>query len=549
MKRNNGALAAAVRDTLRGSALPAAGLVLCILGAALLALLPPLVLERIVDALTAGSPVTAGAAFLYFGALAAAGILQAAQDAGIAVFGQKLTRGLRERMCAKLDRLPASYFTAGEAGRTASRFTNDADALDALFTDGIVGMFADGCTVLGIAAVVFGKSPGLGALLLLVTPPLFLMTRAFQKRALRAQTENRAAVARVTGHVPETIRCIRTIRAFFREDYMERRYAGYLDESYRAVEKANLVDSVYSPIVVTASSAVIAAVMVLASAGGGFRGFFGMTAGTAAAVIAYVGRIFSPLESIGMEIQSIQSAAAGLKRIDEFLGEPERKPRDGALTCGALRASAAPRIEFRDVTFGYGDEPVLEHFSFSLAAGERATLAGRTGSGKSTVLRLLLGLWSPDSGAVTVCGAPADAIPDGEKRRLFGVVEQTFRPVPGTVADQIALFDGTVTRAQAEDAARLAGLHEAILALPRGYDTPMRDGLFSQGQLQLLSIARAAAPDPAILLLDEIAANLDSGTEARVEEALALASASRTVLSVSHRLDQRVLAGRIIGIG
>ena len=171
-----------------------------------------------------------------------------------------------------------------------------------------------------------------------------------------------------------------------------------------------------------------------------------------------------------------------------------------------------------------------------MAAGEQVTLVGRTGAGKSTAFKLLLGLYRPQQGRITIGDVDVSSIPDGDRRRCIGCVEQHFARVPGTVLDQITLGDPVVSREMAIQAAQLAGLDSGIRAFPAGYDTPCTDGMFSQGEWQLLSIARAAAADPRVLLLDEITANLDAETEARVLEALRRASAGRTVLSISHRV-------------
>jgi ATP-binding cassette subfamily B multidrug efflux pump len=174
---------------------------------------------------------------------------------------------------------------------------------------------------------------------------------------------------------------------------------------------------------------------------------------------------------------------------------------------------------------------------------------GRTGAGKSTIFLLLLGLYCPNEGRVLVDGVEASKIPDTRKRKLFGYVEQSFHSVSGTMAEQISLFDPAISQKQVEDAARLVGLHESILALPEGYNTPVEKAIFSQGQFQLLSIARAVAASPEILLLDEITASLDSDTERRILDALERACEGRTVLSISHRLHVNTRNHRIIEIG
>ena len=524
--------------------------VITIVGAIVAALFPPLILERIVNNLTAGQPIAFLLALSYLGLLALSGLLESGQNIMITKFGQKITHGLRGEMCAKLQNLPAAYFTANEPGKITSRFVNDVDAVDAMFTNGIISMFADAFKVLSILAVIFYKSTGLGLLMLLLTPLMFALTRLFQQRMLKSQLANRIAISKVNNHVPETIRNIRMIHTLFRQQYMEQQYDAYIDESYRATDKSNLYDSIYSPIVIFISAAIIALMMVLAAMGGSMQQFFGLSVGTAVAIIAYVGKIFEPLESIGMEIQNIQAAVAGIRRINEFLQETPSQHPDSVHTHPEPTVNAQPALCFEQVSFRYDDDtPVFSDLSFTVASGEAVTFIGRTGAGKSTIFRLALGLYHPDAGHVLVNGVAADAIPADQKRALFGYVEQSFALVAGTVAEQISLFDPDLSRQQVEAAARLVGLHESILAFPDGYDTPGEKAAFSQGQFQLLAIARAIVAAPQILLLDEITANLDSATERRVLEALKRASQGRTVISISHRLQEYTQNHRIIEIG
>ena len=401
-------------------------------------------------------------------------------------------------------------------------------------------MVADACRILSILAVIAVKNTGLALVLLVVLPFFALFTRHVQKKMLAAQLDNRKAVAAVAGQVPETLHNIRTIRALGLESYMEERYDRRIGDSYAAMERTNFYDAVYSPVVLLLNAAVVGVVMLLSASGNEtVLSLFGMSVGTSVAVINYISRIFTPIESLGMEIQTIQSAMAGVKRIDAFLNQPERTiPPE-------RKAPARGDVVLSHVTFGYGERPVLRDFSMTVKEGEQVTLVGRTGAGKSTVFRLLLGLYRPQSGAVTMGGVDVSQITDRERRACIGCVEQHFSRVPGTVLDQITLGDPGVTADMARQAARLSGMDEAIRALPQGYDTPCTEGMFSQGEWQLLSIARAAAADPAVLLLDEITANLDAETEARVLEALARASRGRTVLSISHRIYEN-MGGRTV---
>ena len=540
-RRNNGAFAV-IRSAAAAQPLLTAGTLLCTAAGAGASLVPPLLLGRAVDRLAGGLPLTALAALLYFGALALEGILSGAQESLLVLSGQKMTHALRSEMSRKLMLLPADTLVSQNPGEIAARFSGDVDAVEALFTSGIIRMAADACRILSIMAVIAVKNAGLALILLLVLPLFAVFTRHVQKRTLAAQLDNRRAVAAVSGQVPETLRNIRTIRLLGLEDYMERRYDRRIGESYAAVERTNFYDAIYSPVVLLLNAAVVGAVMLLSASGKAeILTLFGMSVGTSVTVIGCISRIFAPIESLGTEIQTIQSAMAGVKRIDAFLAQPER-------TIPEERESAARGdVVLSHVTFGYGDKHVLSDFSMTVKQGEQVTLVGRTGAGKSTVFKLLLGLYPPESGSVTVGGRDVSEIADGERRACIGCVEQHFSRVPGTVLEQITLGDARITEEMAKNAARLAGIDTAIESLPEGYDTVCTDGLFSQGERQLLAIARAAAADPAVLLLDEITANLDAQTEARVLEALRRASEGRTVLSVSHRV-QESLGGRTIEI-
>ncbi len=555
-----------------------AGIFCAVVGAILLALVPPLILARIVDTITAGKTAACSFLLLYFASLAAAGFLESAREGLLTVFGQKITHALRSALMEKFTALTADEMSRQEPGALVSRFVGDVDTVENLFTSGLISMFADACKIISILVVIWFQNRGLTLVLLVLLPFLFWFTRHVQKNMLAAQIENRRAVGRASNHVPETLHNIRTIHCLGKEAYMEQRYDRYIGESYQAMERTNFYDAVYSPVVLILNAVVVAAVMLLSASGNPqVLKLFGMSAGTAVAVINYISQIFGPVESLGMEIQTIQSAVAGIHRINEFLAleeveegsdakdlaasanesETENRSSNENTTkagtetekagwTGEDRAEEIPFVEFRDVVFGYGGHIVLNHVSFKVMDGDQVTLAGRTGAGKSTILKLLLGLYEPQSGEVLIHGAPAAQIKEEERRKLFGYVEQTFHMVPGTVREEITLFDPAITEEQVHAAAELTGLKEAIENLENGYDTVCTPELFSQGQWQLLSIARAAASDPSLLLLDEITANLDAETEKAVLQALKRVAGNRTVVSISHRTSAEM--GRIIAV-
>ena len=538
-----------IRQTVTGYAGLSLGIVLAVAGAIVTALLPPWILGSIVDTITAGNAVPVALVILYFAFTVLTGLTESLREGLLTVFGQKITHALRSSMMEKYTNLTAGELTKQEPGTIVSRFVGDVDTVENLFTSGIISMFADACKIISILVVIWLKNRGLAIVLLILLPFLYWFTRTVQKNMLKAQIENRCAVGRASGHVPETLHNIRTIHTLGKERYMEQRYDEYIAESYRAVDRTNFYDAIYSPVILILNAIVVAVVMLFSASGNAkVLTLFGMSAGTAVAVINYISQIFTPVESLGMEIQTIQSAIAGVHRINEFYALEELPERVRNLETPVVTEEETPFVELQNVTFAYEDDSrkILHHLSFKVYPGEQVTLSGRTGAGKSTVFKLLLGLYQPGEGKVLIQGRDAFQIPEHEKRSLYGYVEQTFHRVPGTVKDQITLYDDSFTMEEVRGAARIAGLDATIEQLEKGYDTPCTQEIFSQGQWQLLSIARAAVAKPKLLLLDEITANLDAQTEEEVLQALKRASEGRTVISISHRVNAET--GRIINI-
>ena len=548
------------------------GIITTVCGAVITALYPPLVLGRIVDTLAAGCQVPLYLIFLYMVFNVITGLMEAAREGLLTVFGQKITHALRSGLMEHFTRLTAASLSKQEPGAVVSRFVGDVDTVENLFTSGIVSMFADTCKIISILAVIWFRNKGLAILLLILLPFIFWFTRYVQRNMLEAQLRNRRAVSKASGHVPETLRNIRTIHNLGKEKYMEKKYDEYIGDSYKAMEKTNFYDAIYSPVILILNAIVVAVVMLFSASGNAKAlTLFGMSAGTAVAVINYISQIFAPVESLGMEIQTIQSAIAGVRRINEFFALPAFEDVKADIMAdfnadisadinAALetqtasinnseelkaRQACTPYVKFNNVTFGYeADHIIIKDKSFNVDMGEQVTLQGRTGAGKSTIFKLLLGLYRPLKGQILIDGIDSSNIPDNMKRRIFGYVEQTFHMVPGTVKDQITLYDEAISMDEVVNAARLAGLHDTIMSFDKGYDTPCTQEIFSQGQWQLLSIARATAANPQLLLLDEITANLDADTEREVLKALKNVSENRTVISISHRVTART--GRVI---
>lgn len=523
------------------------GIIISVCGAVITALYPPLVLGKIVDTLTTGSQVPVYLVFVYMAFTVIAGLMEATREGLLTVFGQKITHALRSGLMEHFVRLSTDSLNKQEPGAVVSRFVGDVDTVENLFTSGIVSMFADACKIISILAVIWFRNKGLATVLIVLLPFLFWFTRHIQKNMLDAQLKNRRAVSRASGHVPETLHNIRTIHNLGKEKYMEKRYDEYISDSYKAMEKTNFYDAVYSPVILILNAVVVAVVMLFSASGNAkVLTLFGMSAGTAVAVINYISQIFSPVESLGMEIQTIQSAIAGVRRINEFFELPVLDNNEELQTEKTFDSkNDTPYVQFKDVTFGYEtDHIVISDKTFVVNRGEQVTLSGRTGAGKSTIFKLLLGLYKPQKGSILINDMNSAAIPDNRKRKIFGYVEQSFHMVPGTIKDQITLYDKSISDEAVIKAAKLTGLHDTIMNFENGYDTQCTQEVFSQGQWQLLSIARATAANPELLLLDEITANLDANTERDVLAALKGVSENRTVISISHRVTART--GRVI---
>ncbi len=508
-------------------------LLVCI-GSIILPLLAPMVLGNMIDQMTVSKEVSFSGIWLYGLLLFLCACVDSSKEGLFVILGQKVIFAMRKALSEKLTRLPYRELALEQSGEIVSRFVGDVNMIESLFTSGIIGMVLDSCKLIALIWMIFLKNEGLSLLMLVVMPSLYFFTRFVQKRMYLAQKEARLASADMSAQIPETIQNIRTIHNLAKKDYMQQRYAKGLENSFAAISHTNFYDAVYSPVILFCNAIVVCIVMLCACSNHPvLMMLFGMSAGTAVTLFNWISQIFSPIEAIGMEIQTMQSAMASMSRVDEFLKKEEMEvvgremPLDESLPC----------IVFDHVTFGYEKtQVVLDDFSLRVEKGEQVYLAGRTGSGKSTVFKLLYGLYPVEKGEIRVYGVPVNCLTTLQKRALFGYVEQSFQLVPGTIYDQITVYDTSITEQQVEEAAKLVGLHEVILSFPNQYHTVCTEGMFSHGQWQLLSIARAIVKNPKILLLDEITANLDVQTEQIVLQAIDRVCEKRTVLTISHRL-------------
>ncbi len=522
-------------------------LLIAVVGVILSSLAPPQILKIIVDMNLVprnGDGLISRAA-LYLGVLFLIGVFDFLKGAILTVAGQKVSCDIMRSLMKKLGRMDAQYFSRTSTGTVVSRFTNDVDAINTMFTGGIVGMVIDLLKTVGIVASIWMFSTRLGILTLLLLPVIFVLTRLIQKSMLAAQMNSRVLIARINNHIAESVAAFRMIKSFGKEAYMERIYRVHLRENYKTVEKINFFDSIYSPVVQLMRAIVIAAVVVLSA---DQLKLSGLTVGMIAASIELISNLFAPIETLGMELQNIQQAISGIRRVNEFSELEEEAAKDDKIRAADVISGGEVAIGFENVSFSYDeDRNVLEDISLTLHPREKVTFIGRTGVGKTTLFRLVMGLMKPSSGRITVNGYDVFEIPHSEKRKIFGYVDQDFSLIPGTVADQISLGDPSIGRENIKDALLLVGLNEYVSSLENGMDTDAGGKqLFSQGQKQLLSIARAVVSNPPVLLLDEMTAGLDSITEEKIVAAFQRISENHTILSISHRLKSMIESDRIV---
>lgn len=524
-----------------------------ILASASLELVPPLVMKQAVDANL--TPKVADGLWLlagfYFGSIVIIQALNFLATYQTTRISQAALHSLRVRLFAHLHRLPMHYFDQNPLGDIISRCTADVDAVDQLFSSGVMGLITDLIRLITICIAMIALSPGLSLVLLLVVPPLVWVTNSFRKRIRDAEREQRKALGGLNSHLQETLGGVEVIHAFGREQAFVTRFRSLLKRVLTASNQSSRYSAIYSPIMQILLASVIA--LLLWSGVQPLFTAMRITLGTLTAFILLFKRFFDPITAVGEEWQTVQSALSGAERIFQVLELPVEKKSAGQKK---QKAVLHPRegIELQNVTFGYyPDQPVLNQVSFRVKPGEHIALVGRTGSGKSSILNLISGLYTPWEGSVRIAGWDPQTLNDEDRQKALGVVPQTVQLFSGTILDNLTLGDRQVPFEVVQSAARIAGVDAIINTLPGGYEALINSGSgngvrLSSGQRQLLSLARALIWDPAVLLFDEATSAIDSASETAFRSALE-AEASRhhrAILTVAHRLSTALEADRVI---
>ncbi|MCX8073234.1 MAG: ABC transporter ATP-binding protein/permease [Candidatus Binatia bacterium] len=513
--------------------------------ATVFSLLQPYLLKLSIDryVLAGASAGLMSMGLVYLGALLAESLFLYLEYYLTMVLAQRSLGDLRLRLFAHLQELDIGYFERNPVGRVVTRLTTDIDVINEMFSAGVMTLVTDFLTLLGIVAILIWIDWRLALVSLAVVPVLVVIVDFFRVRARRSYRLIRERVARLNAYLQEAVTGMALIQLFAREN---KAWADF-DERNRAHRDANHWANIYEAALFSLIEAVASISFAAIVWYGGGEVIQGALAfGTLVAFIEYVQRFFAPIRDFSSKYAVMQSAMSAAERIFELLDTPTRQPQTGQ-TIVPVRKQG--QVEFQNVWFAYRDDQwVLRQISFAVRPGERVALVGATGSGKSTVVKLLQRFYDVGRGAVLVDGVDVRHWDVHALRKHVGVVSQDVFLFSGTVAENIALGRADLSREQIERVARTVHVDTFVRQLPRGYDEPVgeRGANLSLGQRQLLAYARALAQDPGVLVLDEATSAIDPQTEALVEDAVETVTRGRTVIVIAHRLATVERADRII---
>ena len=470
------------------------------------------------------------------------GLLAYVQQYLIASVGEELTLSLRRDISAKLHRLPLRYFDTHKTGEVMSRVTNDLEKVSAAMQEGLPQFISSVFTILFSAITMLILSPVLFAVVVVSLLISMAATGYVSKLAQRAYGENLASMGALTGKVEEIYAGNRVIKVFNQQQAMLAAAERLNERQYRAQRNAQFADFTIYPTIRALGQLGFIATAVL---GGGMALAGSITLGTVQAFLQYVNQISEPVTETAYVVTSIQAAIAGAERVFALLDEEEERT-DGA---GSAEGITQGRVVFRDVRFGYTPEKTLiKNLNLEVRPNEMVAIVGPTGGGKTTLVNLLMRFYELDGGSITIDGQDITTLPRGEMRRHIGMVLQDAWLFEGTLAENIAYGRRDATREEIVAAARAACCDHFIRTLPRGYDTVLSGEAagVSQGQMQLLTIARAMLTDPAILVLDEATSSVDTRTEVEIQKAMARLMEGKTSFVIAHRLSTIQNADRIL---
>ncbi|UFP93213.1 ABC transporter ATP-binding protein [Gloeobacter morelensis] len=495
----------------------------------------PILIQRAIDgpARTGDIAGLHWLAFLFALAVVVRLGLQAWQGYLLQQAGQRMTADIRSALFDHVTRLSSSYFSRTPVGKLITRLTSDVEALGEVFSTGGVGILSDAVSIVIVAAFMFTLRWDLALVVVVLLFPITAIVIWFQNTYRAANSRVRETLSNLNAILQENLIGVNVVQMFRREGRNAEQFDRVNREYIKSVDETILYDSALSAVMEWISLVAIAGVLWY---GGGQVLQNAITFGTLVAFIQYAQRLFDPIRQLGERFTSIQSGFTSLERITGILDEPiEIKDQEQPLQ---LPADGTGEVTFQNVWFAYkADEYVLKNVSFTIKPGQTVALVGPTGSGKSTIIRLLCRLYEPTQGRILIDGVDIRLIAQEELRRRIGVILQEGFLFSGDINSNIALGE-PFSEAEIQQAARSMNVDRFIRDLPNGYKTQVRErgNNLSSGQKQLLAFARAAVRNPRILILDEATASLDVGTEAIIQQDLGRLLAGRTCIMIAHRL-------------
>ncbi len=526
----------------RKSAALALFLIVC---ASALSVLPPYLTKVAIDRFIRngdlpGLNLIAG---LYIATLAAVFGLSFGQTWVMNVMGQKIMFDLRREIFGHLQKLDVAFFDRNPVGRLMTRVTTDVDALNELFTAGVISVFGDICTLAGIVIIIFLMNYKLALVIFSVLPLLFIITFFFKIKVRGSFRRVRAAIARISAFLQENITGTAVVQVFGQEKKQFSRFEKINREHLDANLQSIFYYAIFYPLLELVGALAVALIIWY----GGLQVFAGtLSLGALVAFIQYSDRFFRPISDLSEKYTILQSAMASSERIFKLLDRP---PVIVSPMGEMPRAIARGEIEFSHVSFEYNaGEPVLRDVSFLVRPGERVALVGATGAGKSTIISLLSRFYDVTEGRILIDGVDVRRYHLQELRRSIGIVLQDVFLFSGSVVENIRLGDDQISDEQIRRASEIVNADSFIRRMERGYDTRVgeRGSFLSVGQKQLLAFARALARDPRILVLDEATSSIDTETELLIRDALERLLRDRTSIVIAHRLSTVQNADRII---
>ena len=480
----------------------------------------------------------------FLGIWTAAWAFYSFNDLVMASFAERLNLRLRERISAKLARLPLSYFDAHQPGDTISRATNDLDKVSEVLQRGVLQLLTSVMTVVGAVLIMVTVDVRLACIFLAFAVVALAVTKVFATRTLKVATVRQASLGVLTGRVEEAYSGRAVIKAFGRDEASAGEVLAAAQSLADSSASSDFLTNAVGPAIrfvmrlCQVTIAVLAGQMLIAGQ---------LSVGVFQAFFQYVTQASEPLTQLGLTVNMLQGAIAAAERVFALLDEPEVEvdPADALVPVEPVRG----RVAFEHVRFGYSsDKPLMRDVSLVAEPGQKVAIVGATGAGKTTLINLLMRFYEVDGGRITLDGVDTRKMRAQDLRREFGMVLQDAWLFEGTIAENIAYGRPDATRDEVVEAARAAHVDYFIRTLPHGYDTVLANDAdaVSAGQRQLLTIARAMLCDPSILILDEATSSVDTRTEQAIVHAMETLMAGRTSFVIAHRLSTIVDADLIL---